>query len=704
MSKKALSQRQKDKRAGDAEVSIEDQQRQALLTTEALRDAIFHSANFASIATDAKGVIQLFNVGAERLLGYSAAEVLNILTPADLSDPRELVARAKTLSRQFGARISQGFDALVFKASRGIEDIYEQNIIQKDGSWLPTVISATALRDADNAIIGYLLIVTDNTARKQVEDERTKLDERLRDQHFYTRSLIESSVDALMTTDPHGIITDLNKQAEKLTGRTRDEMLGAPFKDHFTDQERAAAAIQQVLADRRATSIDLTVHHRGGDEVVVSCTASLLYDRNRKMQGVLLAARDVTERRRLDQLLHEKNIELQAAKTLAEKANRAKSDFLSNMSHELRSPLNGILGFAQLMDSEEPPPTALQKESIAHILQGGWHLLNLINEILDLAKIESGKLLLSPESVSLADVFQKCQSMLEPQAQKRGIKLIFPQSAAPCFVHADRTRLKQILLNFLSNAIKYNRDKGTVEVTYIERAPDRVRVCIRDTGAGLSLDKLAQLFQPFNRLGQEGNAEEGTGIGLVVAKQLTELMGGTVGVESTVGEGSVFWFELNTAAAHDDTSDSADVLICCPSPPTPATIAPPRLLLYVEDNIANLRLVERLIARRPELRLISALTGRRGVEMALAHRPEVILMDINLPDISGITAMQILHSDPITMHTPVIAISSNAMPHDIETGARAGFFSYLTKPINVNEFNKTLNAALTFAQTAVSAT
>lgn len=704
MSKKTLSQHQEDKRAVDAEVSIEDQRRQALLTTEALRDAIFHSANFASIATDAKGVIQLFNVGAERLLGYSAAEVLNILTPADLSDPRELVARAKTLSRQFGARISQGFDALVFKASRGIEDIYEQNIIQKDGSWLPTVISATALRDVDNAIIGYLLIVTDNTARKQVEDERTQLDERLRDQHFYTRSLIESSVDALMTTDPHGIITDLNKQAEKLTGRTRDEMLGAPFKDHFTDQERAAAVIQQVLADRRATNLDLMVHHRGGEEVVVSCTASLLYDRNRNMQGVLLAARDVTERRRLDQLLREKNIELQAAKTLAERANRAKSDFLSNMSHELRSPLNGILGFAQLMDSEEPPPTALQKESIAHILQGGWHLLNLINEILDLAKIESGKLLLSPESVSLADIFLQCQSMLEPQAQKRGIELIFPKSTATCFVHADRTRLKQILLNFLSNAIKYNRDNGTVEVTYVERAPDRVRVSIRDTGVGLSLDKLAQLFQPFNRLGQEGNAQEGTGIGLVVAKQLTEIMGGTVGVESTVGEGSVFWFELNAAAAHDDTADSGDVLICLPSPPTPATIAPPRLLLYVEDNIANLKLVERLIARRPELRLISALTGRRGVEMALAHKPEVILMDINLPDISGITAMQILRSDPITMHTPVIAISSNAMPHDIEIGARAGFFSYLTKPINVNEFNKTLNAALTFAQTGVSAT
>ena len=407
------------------------QAEEALLKAGALQSAIFNSANFSSIATDAKGVIQIFNVGAERMLGYTAAEVMNKITPADISDPQEVIARAKALSVELGTPITPGFEALVFKASRGIEDIYELTYIRKDGSRFPAVVSVTALRDAQDAIIGYLLIGTDNTARKQVEEERKKLDQRLRDQQFYTRSLIESNIDALMTTDPRGIITDVNKQMEALTGCTRDELIGAPFKNYFTDPERAEAGIKRVLSEGKVTNYELTARARDGKETVVSYNATTFHDRDRKLQGVFAAARDVTERKRLEQALQEKNVELESAKSAAEKANLAKSDFLSSMSHELRSPLNAILGFAQLMESDSPSPTPSQKASIDQILQAGWYLLELINEILDLAVIESGKLSLSREPVSLAEVMLECQAMIEPQAQKRGISMTFPRVRQP---------------------------------------------------------------------------------------------------------------------------------------------------------------------------------------------------------------------------------------------------------------------------------
>ena len=392
---------------------------EAILKTGALQDAILNSANFSSIATDEKGVIQIFNVGAERMLGYTAADVLNKITPAEISDPQEVIARAAALSLELGTAIAPGFEALVFKASRGIEDIYELTYIRKDGSRFPAVVSVTALRDTHdhNGIIGYLLIGTDNTARKRVEEEHKRL-------------------------------------------------------------------------------------------------------------------------------VQEYTVELEKAKAIAEKANLAKSDFLSSMSHELRSPLNAILGFAQLMESDSPLPTPAQKSSIEQILHAGWYLLELINDILDLAVIESGRLSLSLEPVSLPEVLLECQAMIEPQAQKRGISMTFPRLDNSCFIKADRTRVKQVLINLLSNAIKYNQPGGTVVVDCASDTAGRIRISVKDTGVGLSPEKLAQLFQSFNRLGQEASGEEGTGIGLVVSKRLVELMQGLIGVESTVGSGSVFWIEL----------------------------------------------------------------------------------------------------------------------------------------------------------------
>jgi PAS domain S-box-containing protein len=620
---------------------------------------------------------------------------MNKITPADISDPQEVIARAKALSVELATPITPGFEALVFKASRGIEDIYELTYIRKDGSRFPAVVSVTALRDAQEAIIGYLLIGTDNTARKQIEAEQKQLDQRLRDQQFYTRSLIESNIDAIMTTDPKGIITDANKQMEALTGCTRDELIGAPFKNYFTDPERAEAAIKLVLSEKKVTNYELTARARDGKETVVSYNATTFYDRDRTLQGVFAAARDVTERNRLDQVLQEKNVELESAKSVAEKANLAKSEFLSSMSHELRSPLNAILGFAQLMESDAPPPTPAQKESIAQILQAGWHLLKLIDEILDLAKVESRQVPLSREPVSLAEIMLECQGMIEPQAQQRGIRITFPRFDIPYFVLADRTRVKQVLINLLSNAIKYNIKQGTVEVKCTESTPGRIRVNIRDIGAGLYPEQLAQLFQPFNRLGQEAGGEEGTGIGLVVAKRLVELMGGVIGVESTVGVGSVFWFELiSVAEPHLSMEEGEAAALVQPHVPRGAR---PHTLLYVEDNPANLKLVEQIIARHPDIRLLTAVNGNLGIELARDNLPDVILMDINLPGINGFEALKILRSDAATAHIPVIAISANAMPLDIERGLKAGFFRYMTKPIKVNELMEALDMALEFA-------
>jgi PAS domain S-box-containing protein len=670
----------------------------ALLRAGALQRAIFNSANFSSIATDAKGVIQIFNVGAERMLGYTAADVVDKITPANISDPQEVIERAESLSLELDASIAPGFEALVFKASRGIEDIYELTYIRKDGSRFPAIVSVTALRDAQDAIIGYLLIGTDNTARKQVEAEQALLDQSLRDQQFYTRSLIESNIDALMTTDPRGIISDVNQQMEALTGCTRDEMIGAPFKNYFTDQKRAEAGIKRVLHEGKVTNYELTALARDGKQTVVSYNATTFYDRDRNLKGVFAAARDVTERKHFEQALQENNVELESAKAAAEKANLAKSEFLSSMSHELRTPLNGVLGFAQLMESATPPPSVAQQRSISQILKGGWYLLRLINEILDLAMIESGKVTISSEPMSLTEVLLDCHVLIGGLAHKRGIALAFPSFDDPLYIHADLTRIKQVMINLLSNAIKYNRPGGTVTLRCVRTDDDRVRIYVADSGAGLLPAQLDQLFQPFNRLGQEDSTEEGTGIGLVVTKQLVELMSGQIGVTSTPGSGTEFWVEFPCAAAPVlGVLAKPDHPVAVAAAPAMPRSSAQRTLLYVEDNPANLELVEQLIERRSDLKLLTAINGHMGIVLARACQPDVILMDINLPGLSGYGALKILLNDPGTAHIPVMALSANAVPRDIEKGMEAGFFRYLTKPIKVTEFMDALDVALHYA-------
>ncbi|WP_219132602.1 ATP-binding protein [Janthinobacterium sp. UMAB-60] len=388
------------------------------------------------------------------------------------------------------------------------------------------------------------------------------------------------------------------------------------------------------------------------------------------------------------------NGELAMAMEEARSANYAKSAFLSSMSHELRTPLNAILGFAQILSSDRLPSTLEQKKEFAgHILKSGRHLLTLINEILDLAKVESGTVSLSLEPVGLDAILQECRDMIAPLASQRGIGMAFPD-ACPLNVLADRTRLKQILLNLLSNALKYNREQGQVAIDCAPHAGGRVRISVRDTGVGLDAEQLALLFQPFNRLGQEGGTEEGSGIGLVVTKRLVELMDGNIGVASAPGEGSTFWIELRVVDAVP-----IPVAPVLPRPDLAGALLEHSALvtlLYVEDNPANLTLVEEIVRYCPQLQLLTATDGRLGVEMARTHLPQLILMDINLPHVNGTDALKLLRADPRTAHIPVIALTANAMPGDVERSMALGFYRYLTKPINLDEFTEAINSTLAY--------
>ena len=514
---------------------------------------------------------------------------------------------------------------------------------------------------------------------------------------------LKSIGDAVLTTDATGLVTLLNPLGEKLTGWTADEAIGRPADEifHIINEATRLPVVIPIKAALEHGSTQGMINHsliiaRDGNERSVADSCAPIRNRDGTVAGAVLVFRDVTQIRTIERTLLAKNIELEVAKLLAEKANLAKSDFLSSMSHELRTPLGAILGFAQLIESGDPAPTPVQKRNVAQILEAGWYLLDLINEILDLALIESGKISMSLEPALLGDIMRECEAMIEPQATKRGIVVGFSHFDEPYFVRADRTRVKQILVNLLSNAIKYNKPGGTVVVSHNVEDTGYIRISVRDTGHGLTPENLSHLFQPFNRLGQEANGEEGTGIGLVVSKRLVELMGGVIGVESIVGTGTAFWIVLPLTATPQLANGTAHMQPAIAD--TGHARKPKRSVLYIEDNPANLMLVEQLIARRSDIRLLTAQDGIVGVALARTALPDAILMDINLPGISGIDALKILAQDPLTAHIPVMALSANAIPRDIDKGLAAGFFRYVTKPIRINEFMEALDAMLDFAK------
>ena len=672
------------------------QAEEALLKAGALQSAIFSSANFSSIATDAKGVIQIFNVGAERMLGYTAAEVMNKITPADISDPQEVIARAKALSAELRTQITPGFEALVFKASRGIEDIYELTYIRKDGSRFPAVVSVTALRDAQDAIIGYLLIGTDNTARKQVEEERMKLDQRLRDQHFYNRSLLESNIDALMTTDPRGIITDVNKQMEGLTGCTRDELIGAPFKNYFTDSARAEAGIIQVLSEGKVKNYELTARARNGTLTVVSYNATTFHDRDRVLQGVFAAARDVTELKLFEQRLQEKNREL-------EDASRMKSEFLANMSHELRTPLNAIIGFSEvLVDGLLGEMTDQQRGFIGDIFSSGKHLLSLINDILDLSKVEAGKMTLDLEPMQISSLFANSLSIIREKAAARDVRLVMDAPNELGSIRGDARKVKQIVYNLLSNAVKFSSEHGevTLRARRVPRADvgqlsddsmgrsfplvesefaEFLQISVTDGGMGISPEGLERLYKPFSQIDSGLSRKfEGTGLGLAMVKLLADLHCGSVAVESEVGQGSCFtvWLPFRPAEG----------AVLTPSKGVPAlkyaAPAGSRTALVVEDDFKSADLI-RVQLEAEGFTVLHAETGEAALVLAAKQPLALITLDIRLPGMDGWEFITRMKLTPALKHIPVVIIS---IVSDPAKGFALGAAGVLQKPISRHEF------------------
>ena len=670
------------------------------IKTHALQDAIFNSAYFSSIATDERGVIQIFNVGAERMLGYLAEDVVNRITPADISDPQELVARATSLSLELDTPITPGFEALVFKASRGIEDIYELTYIRKDGSRFPAMVSVTALRDAGEAIIGYLLIGTDNTARKQVEATKATLDQRLRDQQFYTRSLIESNIDALMTTDPDGIISDVNQQMIALTGRTRDELIGAPCRNFFTDPASADAAITRVLAGNRVTNYELTVRALDGNETLVSYNAATFHDRERKVQGVFASARDVTDRKQVERSLLEKNIELVHA-------SRMKSEFLATMSHELRTPLNAIMGFSEaLRDGLMGPMTESQQDSIGEIFTSGQHLLSLINDILDLSKVEAGMMQLELEPVDLPSLLAGSLSIVREKAAAQQIRLELEVDESLVRPVLDLRKTKQMIYNLLSNAVKFSPSGGRVVMAarvvgrdavgvlpggwathgFPLAASDHaafVEVTVSDGGIGISEADMSKLFHAFSQIDSSLSRQfEGTGLGLAMVKELAELHGGTVAVASAVGEGARFAVWLPALSAQSGSgSSSVPVLASTISQDPYGQVA-----LVVEDDDTAADLI-RLLLESEGFVTVRASSAEQALAMAPHHELSLIILDVRLPGMDGWEFLRRIRDVPSLSTVPVVVA---AVDVDANLAAESGASAVLQKPIGRAELKATL--------------
>ena len=637
-------------------------------------------------------------------VGYFTFDVAGMIREVNLSGSQLLgIERERLVDKPFTRFIADADGKALF--SKHLEVVRQNQGMQrceirlagKEGSVIYGQLQSVAVDDSECKEGHILSSIVDGTLAKQLAAE-------IQEAREYAENIVETVHKSLVVLDSDLKILTANNCFYETFKVAPEETIGYFIYELGNGQwdiPKLRVLFEDILPNETVfNGYEVDHFFPGIGHKIILLNAREIFRKNIGSHIILLAMEDITarklaeaERARLDKVLLDKNIELENARFVAEKANLAKSEFLSSMSHELRTPLGAILGFAQLMESGSPSPT--QKRSIDQILKAGWYLLELINEILDLALIESGKLSLSVEPVSLAEVLHECEEMVEPQAKKHDIGVVFSRLDIPYFVNADRTRVKQVLINLLTNAIKYNRAGGSVTVTCTPIPPNSIRISVQDTGAGLNPEQLAQLFQPFNRLGLNANAEEGTGIGLVVSKRLVESMRGRIGVESTVGIGSVFWVELNLTteplvvvySANSTTEANAHV----------QGDAQLRTLLYVEDNPSNLMLVEDILERRPDIRLLSARDGFSGIEIARSSLPDVILMDINLPDISGLKALKILAADPATAHIPIVALSANAIPRDIEKGLKAGFFRYITKPIKLSEFMDTLDVAMEFA-------
>ena len=696
-------QEETNKQLKQLNVSLRSSEEKLAVTLNSIGDAV--------ITTDAQGYVTHLNPCAEKFTGWMQASAIG----RPVGEIFKVVNEETRLPSKLPIMemVAQG-------TTNGLEVLLARN-----GGERAIADSCAPIRDHDGQVVGAVLVFRDVTQEYAAQQA-------VRDSAALNQTILNAVVDGIITFHARGgMVKTINPAAERMFGYSAAELVGQNFSLLTPDLNGAPSTGSiEYSTDNYAARVmglghEAVGRRKDGSFFPMEMEVSEMWlGGQRYITGIL---RDITMRKRVeverslfDQTLQEKNIELESARFVAENANRAKSVFLSQMSHELRTPLNAILGFAQLMEVSSPLPTPGQTNRLQQIIKAGWCLLELINQILDLSVIESGKVSLSLSAVPISEILNECNAMIELQAQIRGIQIKFITCDDAGLVMADRTRVKQAVLNLLSNAIKYNRKQGDVEVRCSATA-DHVRISVKDSGAGLPPEKVLQLFQPFNRLGQEAGKEEGKGMGLVVSKQLVELMGGNIGVVSTVGQGTEFWIELMRDVMPQPAAGKA--MWTQLAPPDPANEIPEipanemtknekvaieakektmHSLLYVEDNPANLMLVEQIIAdTHSPLRLLSATDGNLGVALARAHKPDAILMDINLPGMSGIEALNILRHDPATRHIPVLALSANVMRDDIERGLQAGFFRYLTKPLKVNEFIKALNEALKVSETEV---
>jgi PAS domain S-box-containing protein len=517
---------------------------------------------------------------------------------------------------------------------------------------------------------------------------------------FYSQ-LLDTAPDAMVVVGPEGSIKFVNLQTEQMFGYVRAELAGKPLELLIPERFRAAhyQHISRFFAAPTSrpmgSGVQLFGRRKDGSELPIEVSLSPL--QSERGMTVSASIRDITDRKRHEATLKleddRRAAELRDARAVAEAASAAKSDFLSSMSHELRTPLNAILGFAQLLVRDQREPlSARHKQRVEHILKGGEHLLRLINDILDLSRIEAGGVSVSTEPVSVVDVLDEVERTLQPLAVRQNVELQRkPLPADLPLVSADRTRFIQIVMNLASNAVKYNRPLGTVTFEASAPDPENVRILLQDTGIGIPADKQASMFQPFQRAGQETGPIEGTGIGLVITKRLAQLMHGDVEFDSQPGVGSRFWVTLPAHAASAPFSQSSPLDL---AKADQLVRQGRRLVLYVEDNPANVLFMQDLLSNFDSIDLALASTAEAGLVIALRQQPAVIIMDINLPGMSGLDALRVLKASQQTQHLPVIALTAAASERDRQLGERAGFYRYLTKPIKVDELITALEALI----------
>jgi PAS domain S-box-containing protein len=646
-----------------------------LRESEATLRAIYDNAQEGiMVASIESGLLTMANPAICRMLGYGEAELLTMAPPQ--LHPPEVLPRLEEIFARMAAGEFPPVEELPFRRKDG-------SIVHLDASTTPVVIGGKAgflgvFRDATEKRLARETLARHSEQLEAQVRERTAA---LEQQNLRNATILDVAIDGFFVADTNGRLVDVNPAFCRMLGHERAELLERTIAD-------IEAAENPVEVARHVEQVRIQGHdrfetrHRRKDGGTLDVEISVNRVEIAGATQLFAFVRDISERKRSEAMLL-------ASRQEAERANAAKSEFLSSMSHELRTPMNAIIGFAQLLEYD-PGLDPNQLDNVHEILKAGRHLLELINEVLDLAKIESGRVELSLEPVELAPVVAECLHLVAPLAERRRIRVA--HAAGPDAVaRADRTRLKQVILNLLSNAIKYNRDAGSVSLDVFPADRDRLRIEVADSGPGIPPERLAELFQPFNRLGSENSEIEGTGIGLTITRRVVELMGGRVDVASEPGVGSRFWIDLPRAAAPPLRLPAAG------NPGAGGTVDAASgavTVLYIEDNPANLKLVAQMFTLRPRVRLLCAPAPELGIELAMAHRPDLVLLDINLPGMDGYQVLRILRAAPALKHIPVVAVTANAMLRDIERGQAAGFAAYLTKPLMVDQFLRTVDAML----------